>query len=225
MKSYYREERDLVLSTTWEDMPTTTLPKLHAIITDELTKCNNRLTLLVGVCLSKKGSIVIITAPRAPVSSIRANIEALLPQISAVAGSTCDTNNECQQGIFFLRDAVLTFERGTTKTQDEQEIEYLDNLHRQIAAYIAVPTSMVKLLRNREHRDNSNSNRNFMGIIVMFELEPTFAIPSRIPAEKTTWRIYNRSCKTKCMHPNVKNHYPDVRFRMSTRTSDKIRLV
>jgi len=41
--------------------------------------------------------------------------------------------------------------------------------------------------------------------VATFETEPNFAIPGRIPAEKTTWRIYNRSCKAERMHPNHKN--------------------
>jgi len=166
---------------------------------------NNRLALPIGVRLSKKGSIVITTAPRAPASGIRANIEALLPQISAITNRTCNTTSERQAGISFLVHAVPTFELGTTKTIDQHEHEYLENLGRQIAANTATPPSSVKFLHNREHRESSKSKGSFIAIVASFDSEPTFAIPGRIPAEKTTWRIYNRSCKAECMHPNHKN--------------------
>jgi len=109
-KTYTREERDLMISTNSQQDITPTLPKLHSIITDELTKCNNRLALPIGVRQSKKRSIVITTAPRAPATSIKANIEALLPQISALTGSACRTTNERQSGIAFLVHAVPNFE-------------------------------------------------------------------------------------------------------------------
>jgi len=124
-KTYPREERDLIVTTGSQADITPTLPKLHGLITDELTKCNNRLALPIGMCQSKKGSIVITTAQRVPASSIKANIEALLPQISALTGSTCRTISERQSGIAFLIHAVPTFERGTTKTQEQHEQEYL----------------------------------------------------------------------------------------------------
>jgi len=95
-KTYPREERDLIVTTGSQADINPTLPKLHSIITDELTKCTNRLALPIGVRQSKKGSIVITTAPRAPASSIKANIEALLPQISALTRSTCRTTSERQ---------------------------------------------------------------------------------------------------------------------------------
>jgi len=120
-KTYPREERDLIITTGSQADITPTLPKLHSIITDELTKCNNRLALPIGMHQSKKGSIVITTAPRAPASSIKTNIEALLPQISALTGTSCRTTSERQSGIAFLIHAVPTFERGTTKTQDQHE--------------------------------------------------------------------------------------------------------
>jgi len=148
---------------------------------------------------------VITTATRAPASSIKANIEALLPQISALTGSTCRTTSERQSEIAFLIHAVLTFESGTTKTQEQHEQEYLENLGRQITANTAAPPTSVKFLRNWEHRETSKSKGAFVAIVAFFETEPTFAIPGRIPAEKTTWRIYNRSCKAKRMHPNHKN--------------------
>jgi len=109
-KTYPREERDLIIVTNSQADIISTLPKLHGIITDELTKCNNRLALLIGVCLSKKGSIVVTTTPKAPASSIKANIEALLCQISALTGTTCRTTSERQAGISFLVHAVPTFE-------------------------------------------------------------------------------------------------------------------
>jgi len=44
-----------------------------------------------------------------------------------------------------------------------------------------------------------------MAIVATFDQEPTFAIPGRIPAKKTTWRIYNWPCKVERMQPNYKN--------------------
>jgi len=204
-KTYPREERDLMITTGSQTDITPMLPKLHRIITDELTKCNNRLALPIGVRQSKKESIVITTAPRAPASSIKANIKALLPQISALTGSSCKTTSECQSGIAFLIHAVPIFERETTKTQDQYEQEYLENLGRQIAANTAAPTTMVNFLRNWEHRENSKSKGSFVAIVATFDQEPTFAISGCILAEKTTCRIYNRSCKAERMHPNHKN--------------------
>jgi len=124
-KTYPRGERDLIISTGSQADVTPTLLKLHSIITDELTKCNNRLALPVGMRQSKKGGIVITTAPRAPASSIKVNIESLLLQISALIGSTCRTTSEHQSGVTFLIHAMPTFERGTTKTQEQHEQEYL----------------------------------------------------------------------------------------------------
>ena len=117
-KTYPREERDLIITTGSQLDITTTLPKLYGIITDELTKCNNRLALPIGVRQSKKSSIVVTTAPRAPASSIRANIEALVSQISALTGSSYRTTSEHQSGIAFLVHTIPTFESRTTKTQD-----------------------------------------------------------------------------------------------------------
>jgi len=97
------------------------------------------------------------------------------------------------------------FEWGATKSKDQHEQEYLENLGRQIAANTAAPQSTVKFLRNREHRENSKSKGSFVAIVATFDQEPMLAIPGYIPAEKTTWRIYNKSCKAECMHPNHKN--------------------
>ena len=204
-KTYPREESDLIIATSSHTHLTPTLPKLHGITTAELTKCNNRLALPIGVRLRKKGSIVVTTTPRAPASSIKANIEALLSQISALSGTTCRTTSERQAGISFLIHAVPTFERGITKTPEQHEAECLENLGRQIAPNTTAPPTNVKFLRNRQHRESSKSKGSFVAIVVTFETEPTFTIPGRIPAETTIWRIYNRSCKTERMHPNHKN--------------------
>jgi len=195
----------VIITTGSQSDITTTLSKLYGIITDELTKCNNRLALPIGVRQSKKGSIVVTTAPCAPASSIRANIEALPPQMSALTGSSCTTTSERQSGIAFLGHAVPTFERGTTRTQDQHEEEYLENLGRQITANTATPPTSVKFLRNWEHRENRKYKGTFVAIVATFEQEPTFAIARRIPAKKITWRIYNRSCKAERMHANHKN--------------------
>ena len=148
---------------------------------------------------------MVTAAPRGPASSIRANIEALLPQISALTGSTCRTTSERESGIAFLIHALHTFERGTTKTQEQYEDEYLENVNRQIAANRAVPPTSVKFLRNYKHRENSKSEASFIAIVATFNQEPTFAIPGHIPGKKTTWHIYNWSCKAEHMHPNHKN--------------------
>jgi len=203
-KTYPREERDLVISSSTQLDITPTLPKLHSIIKDELTKCNNRLAIPIKVRLSKKGSIVITTATRALASSIKANTEALLPQISAITNSTCSTTSERQSGMSFLIHALPTFKQGTTKTEDQHEQEYLENLGRQIAANTTTPSTSVKFLRNREYRENSKSKGSFVAIVATFESELTFAIPGHILAEKSTWRIYNRSCEAERMHPNHK---------------------
>jgi len=142
-RTYPREERDLIISTGSQADISPKLPKLHSIITDELTKCNNRLALPIGVRQSKKGSIVITTALRGPASSIKANIEALLLQISALTGSTCRPTSERQSGIAFLVHAMPTFERGTTKTQEQHEQEDLENLGRQIVANTVAPPTSV----------------------------------------------------------------------------------
>jgi len=172
-----REERDLMIATNSQADITSTLPKLHGIIMDELTKCNNRLALPIGIHLSKKGSIVVTTVPRAPASSFTANIEALLPQISALIESTCRTTSERQAGISFLVHAVSTFERGTTKTPEQYEAEYLDNLVRQMAANTAAPPTSIKFLTNREYRESSKSKETFVTIMATFKTEPTFTIP------------------------------------------------
>jgi len=186
MKTYPREERDLIITTGSQMDFTPTLPKLHSIITDDLTKYHNRLALSIGVRQSKNSSIVITTASRAPASSIKTNIEALLPQISTLPRSTCKTTSECQSGIAFLIYTVPTFERETTKTQEQHEQEYMENLGRQIVTNIAALPTSVKLLRNRDHRESSKSKDAFVAIVAFLEAEPTFAIPGCILAEKTT---------------------------------------
>ena len=85
------------------------------------------------------------------------------------------------------------------------EREYLENLRRQIAANTAASPTSIKFLRNSEHRESSKSKCALLAIVAAFKIEPTFTIPGRIPAEKTTWCIYNRSCKAERMHPNHKN--------------------
>jgi len=208
MKIYPRKERDLVIPadpSSQQDI-TPTLPKLHATITKDLAKCGNlRPALPIEVRLSKKGAIVITTAPHAPASSIKANIEALLPQISAITGTNCTSIGGCNSGIFFLIHAVPTFERETTKTEDQHEAEYLNALELQIEANTAVGPTSVQFLRNREHRNASKSQGTFVAIVAVFPSEPTFPAPGHMPAEKTRWRIYNKSCKVERMHPNHRN--------------------
>ena len=80
-----------------------------------------------------------------------------------------------------------------------------ENLGREIAANTAATSTTIKFLRNREHRESSKSKGTFITIVASFQTEPTFAIPGRILAEKTTWHIYKRSCKAECRHPNHKN--------------------
>jgi len=120
-------------------------------------------------------------------------------------GSAYRTTRERKSSIAFLVHAVPIFERGTTKTYDQHEEEYLENLGRQITANMATPPTSVKFLRNREHRENSKSKGSFVAIVATVDAEPTFVIPGRILAEKTTWQIYNRSCKAEHMHLNHKN--------------------
>ncbi|PLW25024.1 hypothetical protein PCASD_24248 [Puccinia coronata f. sp. avenae] len=56
---------------------TALLPRVNMVITDDLAKCNLQHALPISVRLSKKGAIVITTAPRCEAASIKANIEAL----------------------------------------------------------------------------------------------------------------------------------------------------
>ena len=89
--------------------------------------------------------------------------------------------------------------------QEQHEQEYLENLQRHITANTVAPPRSVMFLKHREHRESSKSKGAFVAIMASFETESTFAIPGHIPAEKTTWYIYNRSCKAERMQPNHKN--------------------
>jgi hypothetical protein len=187
-KTFPREDREVVIPAVAAEAATnitSCLPRLHAILTEDLAKCGKRTALPIQLCLSKKGAIVITTAPKVPPSSINENLEALLPQICQISGTTCTQIVSRKAAISFLIHAVPVPGQRTTQTQDQHEEEFLNSLINQIEANTACPPTEVKFLRNREHRDTSKSQGSYVAIVASFPTEPTFAITGMNPAEKT----------------------------------------
>ncbi|PLW25025.1 hypothetical protein PCASD_24238, partial [Puccinia coronata f. sp. avenae] len=192
-KTYSREKRELVLPPQHTDATrdiTALLPRVNMVITDDLAKCNLQHALPISVRLSKKGAIVITTAPRCEAASIKANIEALLPTIST-ATNTLREKAVCQADdkVQFLINMVPT---ATDATDDEN----LQHMKRQLAANCngKVPTS-VRFLKSQQDRAASKSQGEFTSIIAEWDDEPLPVFAGMGLQQATTFRCLTAAAK------------------------------
>ncbi|PLW25017.1 hypothetical protein PCASD_24241 [Puccinia coronata f. sp. avenae] len=156
----------------------------------------------ISVRLSKKGAIVITTAPRCEAASIKANIEALLPTIST-ATNTLREKAVCQADdkVQFLVNMVPT----ATDATDDDNLQFMK---RQLAANCngKVPTS-VRFLKSKQDRAASKSQGEFTSIIAEWDDEPLPVFAGMGLQQATTFQMLNRRAKHSASTPPTNHHH------------------